>query len=698
MKTNDFQINKTKLNGMEIAQVTGLSSRNITHLLSFSEVQPYLIKEFDNNGLSKLFVHPDAIPLLQSKYKEIKELYNSYASNPRYVHARTAAKLLNKSYNEIIHSIKSGTWADDIISIPKTTPPDPRHKDATEHYFIKKEAITENKYKTLKEISESKLISINTLKKYSSEGLLPQPEQLHGTALFNEEQVLAAIPGLKALSAKYSYRKEDYSTFHLLSKKQQAIIMEYISFIKNGGIIEYNGYKSRKILANVQKRTKKIMVHLSSIFCLIICGRCGIQEDIIENNRNYAEDYPTNFNPDKFDIFSINRDDFLFINRHRKDTTLINYGHSIRSFYYYLLQKAEEEAVMDEKNYRLFLSFNLRVKNFLKQFPTSDYEIREDDINKRVKSFLTREQMIEVKDLVLRNPRSRDPLKEATVWMFCCKTGVRPEELPHIRIEHFLLDGNGYLKLNERGWGILAIPASVSKGGKSPSHKIYKTPICPETVKQINFYLSRVYKKQGPINAKGQGYLFRPDYTSPERSYKIDGRFTFIKELKPLLSFLSLDQRRDFELKASRRSMNNLIDGFDVDLSSFGITNRVQKVAADYQMRHREGEDIGEKHYTASISEDQFYQVLDKTISFPWNIEKLDAWEIKHGYKKLNLNRSESIVVQSANNEVTKHEERLKWIDERLKEIRSRPKELSLTEWISERNKLINEKGFLSSI
>jgi integrase len=698
MKTNVQPNNKTKLNGKELAQVTGLSSRNIAHLLSFVEIQPYIITEIDIKGQSKLFVHFDAIPIIQSKYKEIKELYNSYAANPDFVHARTVAKLLNKSYNEIIHSIKFGKWANNLISIPKTTPPDPNHIDATEHYFIKKEAITENKYKTLKEIAERNLISIKTLRKYSSKGLLPQPEHLYGTALFNEEQVLAALPDLREFSAKNSYRKEDYSTFHLLNKEQQAVLMEYISFIKNGGIIEYNGYKSRKILSNVQKRTKKILVHLSSIFCLIISGRSGIEEDIIESNRNYAEDYPTNFNPNKFDIYSINRDDFLFINRHRKDTTLINYGHSIRSFYYYLLQKTEEEAVMDEKNYRLFLSFHLRVKNFLKQFPTSNYEIREDDINKRVKSFLTREQIVVVKDLILRNPRSREPLKEATIWMFCCKTGVRPEELPHIRLEHFLLDDNGYLKLNKRGWGILNIPASISKGGKSPSHKLYKTPICPETVNQINFYLSRVYRKQGPFNAKGQGYLFRPDYTSPERCYKIDGRFTFIKELKPLLSFLSVDQRRDFDLKASRRSMNNLIDGFDVDLSSSGITNRVQKVAADYQMRHREGEDIGEKHYTASISEDQFYQVLDKTISFPWDLNKLEAWEIKHGYKQLNLICFEPFVVQLVNNEATKHEERLKWIEERLKEIRSRPKELSLSEWISERNKLIKERDFLSSL
>lgn len=74
--------------------------------------------------------------------------------------------------------------------------------------------------------------------------------------------------------------------------------------------------------------------------------------------------------------------------------------------------------------------------------------------------------MIEIKNFILSDPISVNPIKYATMWQLGCTTGVRPEEMQNVRIEHFLLDNNGFLKLNSRGWGLLRLPASASQTRK----------------------------------------------------------------------------------------------------------------------------------------------------------------------------------------------------------------------------------------
>lgn len=691
---NDFYVTKS-----DLVKITGLDYRSINQLLTIKEVELLVSEDLESKSLPEIKIHKNAIPIIKSKYEEIKSLYNLYKVNPEYLSARDAARLLNRSNNEIIQMIHSGVWKEGVISLLKLKTPRKKNPDPY-NYFIKKEMICENRFKTLREIADSNLISYSSLRRYSSMGLLPQPDHLKGSFLYDEHEILTHLTKIRDLMAQNIDVGKECTLYSLLNNEQQNAIKEYLSFIKNGGIVQYNGYKSRKVLSKIDKKIEATRRILSSAFCLIISGRCDIEEDIfVGKGKNLV--VPNNWDACKFDCFSITQNDYLFISKHRKETTLIQYGMVLKAFYYYYLQTTEQEAVLEEHQYRKFLSSRMRVQNFLNQFPTSNTEINTDDINYRVKCFLTREQLIVIRDLILNNPRYRDPVKYATIWMFTCSSGTRPEEYTNIRIEHFSLDDNGFLKLNDRGWGVLDIPASISKHGRSPSHKLYKTPICPETVNQINFYLSKLYKRQGILHPRGKGFLFRPDYKSPERSYSDDCGKKFIESLKPLLTFLSGEQQRDFELKASRRSMNNLIDGYGVNLSKFGIDYRVQKVAADYQMRHKVGQDVGEKHYTAEISEDQYYEVLDKTINFPWNFEMLEAWEIKLGYRKANLNTSNFDIVEKIEPNIIEIPEkinRLKWIESRIKDLKTRPKNMSITDWLSEVDKLEKEKKYLSSL
>jgi hypothetical protein len=695
------------LRRQEIADKYDIPRRSVDYLLTQEPFKKHTIIYDDIIYVNKSIIHK-----LKDFYLEYKDRYYRFNSDTEYLPIMNVVRLLNEDYKEVIKQIEEGDWEGWYISFPKYQKD---HADNTDlHYFFKKSALKD--YDSLEGIAaKSGIISNTALRDYANKDLLPKKAKLKGTRLYHVDTVIKAIPAIKENQLNVKIEKINNlqrPSFEYLSDYQQGLILKYIKFRENGGVINFNGYKTKSYIHNPQKTLKDLKSKISHFMLELILERCDISLSIEEFKS--LDSIPEKFNADKFDIFSINHEDFFVFSKAKTFKTIRHYYHSLRPFYYYLLQTKESEAVLSDKRFREFLRLKINATNFLNQFPDRELSVKiSKRSKKREKSFLSREQMVKVKELMLKCPFSRDKLKNVTMWQSCCTFAIRPEELHHVRIEYFLLDGYGFLKLNERGWGILDLPEEASKKGVSPSHEFYKTPIPPETVKQLNHYLEYLYKKQGSNNPRGKGFLFRPHYLYPEYQYKSGIKKDFLKRIRSDLTFLSPQQREDFILKAGRHSLNNLIDGYEVDLPDKSLNGRVQKIAADYQMRHRpnvaalytassstQKRDMGEDHYTDMISEDSFYKVLNYTINFPWNLKELEIWEIKNGYREFTTNNSNEVAATSEE-EVNNHadNELLQKLEEKFKKLKkTRPKEVSVSQWMKDIKKLEKEIKLLKTL
>lgn len=663
----------------------------------------YILSKEDFSSQIKFIKRKILIPKLtlneiEDYYEKNKALYEKYSKSDDHINPLRMSNYLGITLDELMMQVYEGIWNGKFIRIPKLSRPKKNGQDDYNYFFIR--SLTVLNYKSLYEIAAKNkdiIVTSETMTKYARDGLLPQPSHLKGTKLYDEKEVLTSLKSIREgqiLSEKEKLKASTITRYSLLNDHQKNAIDKFINFRRNNGIIDFNGFRTKDQIAHKEKTLKSMERNISSAFVLIISGRCGIDEEIIVNNK-INEDVIREYNPDVFDFLSINVEDYFYLSSKREKGTLKHYSLILKQFYYYYLQQLELESVISEKKHREFLVLNLKVKQFLNQFPRESKKWYSLDESKSKKSFLTPEQMIKVRDLILSDPLSQYPLKYASIWQLGCSTGIRPEEQMLVRIEHFLLDNQGYLKLNNRGWGILRLPVEASKHENSPSHVIYGTPIPKETVKLINQYLQKLYSIQG--SKTGYGYLFRPNPSFPDMPYNnFDKRF--LKRISPLLTFLTPEQRDNFILKSSRHSLNNFISKTYLPVQE--LNGNIQKVAAQYQMRHKPKDTtIGDDFYSALITEDDFYRVLDLTISFPWNLEQLELWKIKQGYKKAQNNEPESPQgTKILENQTKVSFDRINQIENQLSELRTRPKTMNVKEWTLEVNKLKKEKNSLLSI
>lgn len=674
------------------ATLTSISGKCFNYLIQQEPFDSYLVKDGTN-----WLVQPDVIPLIKDYYSKHNGTYHYYNSSPEYIAAYHVAGMFNLSFRELVEQIREGKWDGKYVEVPKCAPPPPDLLDIKMNYFFIRSALLENRYNTLEQIGKNtNLVSLSALRQYQRAGLIKQPAHLIGTNLYDEKEIIQLLPSLK-VQVKERFAEtvgEDLqSAFELLNKKQQQFITKYLRFRANGGIIDYNGYRSTSQIANKDEMLEFMKRTISSAFVLIIAGRCGIESDFHKNPFQRIH-VPDVFNPDVFDILKVSKDDYLFLSTTRKGKTLINYFQQLRPFFYYLLDSLEEDALDDTDEFRKFTRIRRSVLGFLKQFPRKDSEINKGNMNIRTKTFLTREQMVLIKQYLLEDVRARDPLKHATMWQLSCTTGIRPEELHKLRIEHFQLNSVGNLHLNEDGWGILRLPASISKQENSPSHPDYHTPIPPDTVKQLNLYLTFIYKKQDQNFPKGTGFLFRPDYALPDFQYKKPMSFGFINRLRPQLDFLDDVRKQDFIFKASRHSLNNIIMRTFIR-DDISLNDLAKRTAADHQLRHKPTRSVGEEYYLSEISKEQYYQVLDATINFPWNFEKLKLWEEERGYRVGTMvleADSFTDILDEDNSERKYLQEQLLKIESELIQIQQKPKNMTEQQWLSNRKNLIATK------
>ena len=304
--------------------------------------------------------------------------------------------------------------------------------------------------------------------------------------------------------------------------------------------------------------------------------------------------------------------------------------------------------------------------------------------------------MVLIKQLILEDVRSENSIKNATMWQLGCSIGVRPQEIHKLKINHFHLDSNGYLQTDTDGWGLLSLPAEIAKQERSPSHPIYHTPIPRDTVKQLNQYLSFLYKRQGDHNPKGEGYLFRPDDAFPNYRYKKPIHFGFINRLRSRIDFIDDASKEDFIFKASRHSLNNTIMRTYIN-TDVSLNDSIKQTAADHQLRHKPAKSVGEEYYMADIEKEQYYKVLDATINFPWDLEKLQEWEMKMGYRvHEEIDMKMNILNEEYNDEIKELQEQLLVIEEQLQKVKEKPKSMSEQQWIAYRQQLIKTKNSIS--
>lgn len=683
----------TLLTRRQAAIKIGVFPTHFNYVISQEAFSSYLIEDNEHG----ILVSHDVLPVIEKYIKTNQETFHYYEAHPDYLIAYRVAPILNKTNQELIEEIHQGKWDDMVVKVPRVKAPQPPY-DKSEKYlyfFLKSKLLEGGRYNTIEQIShKTTMISRERLQVYRKLGLLPQPAHLNGTNLFEESQILELIPKIKE---QFQHNVSQHgieqvrSAFELLNASQQALITQYLQYRDRGGVIDYNGYKSSSSIAKKQHTLETMKSKLAAAFVVIISGRCGIEEDF-QKNPFCRYEVPAAYNPDVFDMYSITKEDFFYLSAKRKPTTLIQIFHQLRPFYYYLLENLEEEATesSDLEVFRDFKRVDLRVKNFLKQFPTTKQDINQSDYEQRTKTFLTREQMVLVKQLLLEDIRAVDPIKHATMWQFSCTTGVRPEELPKLEINHFRLNSEGFIEVDEKGWGTLYLPAPVSKQDNSPSHPDFHTPIPPPTVHQLNQYLSRLYKCQGDNNPRGKGFLFRRDYALPFHPYS-RMRFKFIERLRHQLDFLDDVRKQDFIFKASRHSLNNTI--MRTYITSDKSLNEAKRTASDHQLRHKSSKTVGEEYYLDDITKEQYYEVLDKTINFPWNLEKLIQWELDMGYRKpLDKDQTveDHILEENAQTQL-----KLQELEQKLEVLKKKPKQLTEQQWVQKRRSIIREKNML---
>lgn len=721
--TPSLELNAEFVSRHYVAAALGCSSDVITRMLDFAPFIDYVLEiPNDNSQKGSILIAKDIIPDMKKFYANSKQAYEQAMQDPKYIQLGYAKNRSGKSYKELVKEIEEGKWDGKFLSIFPTSSYQGENitKESPYVYFLERKYV-EEKYTNLfplYRIAEIMNMSASTLKSYDIAGYLPQPKINKNILLYNLEEVKMCITkySREYRKQKLQKRTKTLSCFDYLNKSQQDIINEYIQDRKSGILIKYEGYTAKRVVSNPTRTFTDIKQALSVCFFKIICGRSGITD--IPTNYELCSNQQSIYNPDVLDLESLTLNDYRYISDKRKTNTLIIYYNQLRTFYYWMLMKKEIEELNDlEADYRNFKRFKRNTLSFLNQFPQNTKDIHPFEKIKRMeKSFLTREQMINVKHLLLQDPIGNKQLRNATIWQLCCTTGLRPEEVKMLRIEYFDLTSEGYIQINKHGWGILHLPRSATKQSYSPSHEKYGTLVSKDTVKQLNIYLKKLYAQSGS-SLHGYGYLFRPNSLDPETPYNVMKK-SFIRRIRPFLTFLQPIQREDFILKSSRHSMNNLI--MKANLPDKTIGAQTQKIAAQHQMRHApEKLSVAEKYYLDDITQEEFYSVLNYTINFPWNKKELALWEVQNGYQtisstssanvpddiqkfitkiKVNQEKEEFQQKKEMEEKISSYKNEIEQINKALAQTTRPPKGMDIREFMFERKKLREKKEKLEKI
>lgn len=664
-------------------------------ILEYNNIQTGLIK-----GKAQYYDMRQVTPIMEAykRRKNVNDLVHIYK-----IRSETVKQLNNQHHISPIYTSENGyTSYYDFDQIKMTW-----------GKSFEELAEAKEKFKTLNQISVDHNLSNNTLMRIVNEAnIKPQFVSYANIRYFDEEEILNVF-NHRVIEKDYVNIKPQTSYYDKLHHNLQKIIDEYLQFRKSGLNIKSRIYTTKKrTIAHSDKNIKRIKSTISSVLFKV-----GQARNELKNSTE----------PIYFDLYSLNQQDILPLREAFRNATLVTAHITLLPFLGYFLELERKKALLnnDMSKYSII---EMNFEDFLNQFPM-DLEDGDKPPVEKTKSFLTREQCIDVYNLLLSNPRSNLQLRNATIWLISVALGVRPEEMILLRIDDFLLDDKGFLTTNDFGWGLLNVRKEVSKGEKSPSsHQDCKTPVPQNVVNLINNYLSWLYKKQGKNIPKGVGYLFRTHAQIIESKMQASSNEA-INQIAPFLDFLTPEQQKDFEVKAGRRSLNTLFIKA-VDIVPATLKNWKLEKARQHQMRHAgdastqflttvQQARTGNRHYTEDISAEDYYAILDYIITFPWNKKELFLWEIEKGYRnpntEININfknelekKDFEIIIEDEKqkqhqrqNEIkqqqdlhsTKLHEKLQSIENQLNELKTAPEDdVSFEKWLKIRANLQNEK------
>lgn len=476
------------------------------------------------------------------------------------------AKAAKIKQSDLIFEVNTGAWDKEIYDVAFTA------NKGRYMYFFSKEKLKSRKLQTITMIAASLGIHSSTLYRYINEGDLIQPDELKGTRWWDIYEIKKEI---YQIQDKYHQRlgggKKELYAFDYLGHDLQILIEAYLEYRKE--VRRFRSLDGFHYSIILPKRIDFYKNEISIVFFKMICGRCGIN---IQKMRDLNDVEIKKYDPRVLLPLQVEQRDIVFMKKGWDERTIERRGSYLRPFVSWVLkQKKLNTDDYDNDQNRDYRMTEKKIEYLLEFMPyTTEHEL----VNKKV--YLTRKQIIIAYNKILKNPLSHKNFENAVLWMFSCFTGVRPEEILEVKISHFDLDhAKQFLKVDKDGYGVLRLPAAVTKGGYSWSHLEYGTLIVPELVEKLNKYLRKLYKYQ---EAGSDGYIFRPKLNTPNKNYSKCPEW--IKRVRETFDFLPKESRKFVEIKTGRRSMNQIIRKQTLLDDVLLDNSRIR--AAEIQMRH----------------------------------------------------------------------------------------------------------------
>jgi integrase len=648
----------------EAAPYFGLTEGHLFMLLRsgfFKELYLYVGLDGDvlptgRYGGAKKYLFP--LNRLENAKEHLEEIYK-LENNPNIFLDYFFAQSRGITIEELLEEIETGVWDHAIVGKRTKLKYSNGRPDRTIYMFDRKKTLNSMKYNTMNQIGEILGISPSTLSNYADRGLLPRPKELEGTRFWDVELIKEALPEIQ--DELYSKRNDfkGQSSWDLLNDEQKTIINEFIKFKSiNGKIVWEDREYYNEVYAKPEKSGETQKLKIARFLEKIISERSGIKTFKTDSSgeiktrslKEYAKSEKAKFDPNKL-ILDLSSHDLLHtsdvqsiliddkdVNRYMEGySPQSNWSasHIIKPFLYWLLMELEKKyplwRVDSENQGKDYYNRRAKLLNAINAFPSQEPDERRKE--KRLKVYLVRKQIVQIYQ-VLRNleklPKGtyERGMKYATMWMVGYFLGVRPQEIYELRIEHFNLDENCFIKkINKKGYGSAKFPRQIVKGKYSPSHPLYGTLIVPVLVNLLNEYIKLLYKYQKP----GNGYLFRARLNRPEEK-EVSNPFNWLVNYKKYFNkILTTKQIENLQFKNTRHSLNNTLDKTPVPTHLTSIKKR----AAEIQMRHNifmtKGT-TGDTNYKDEISARDYFETIDWVLNFPWDEESLGKWEIDKGF------------------------------------------------------------------
>ncbi|MDQ0191125.1 hypothetical protein JI721_03205 [Alicyclobacillus cycloheptanicus] len=467
-------------------------------------------------------------------------------------------------------------------------------------------------------------------------------------------------------------------------------IERYVEFRRANGFRYGNHYFAPYKKASRVENQRDTLLKL---FFLILCSRSGI-----DFNRG-GETNELSFREYSFELQSFGAQDMEHLERYFAPTTFYTMckAYLLPFLKFQLATMKRQLNIDDDDDYRKFRRITYKYEDAFEVVPP----FRPEPEEPRRKVYLNRKEILQVYAVI------RDPLlfpqkwrKYSVEFMTGCFLALRNLELCDLRIEHFVLNSQGFIQPDEDGFGLLLLPDDISKGGYSGSKPGLGTLVVPRLVTLLNEYFAHLYEATKGKSV-GKGYVFRRNDKDPESKCGPRSISKWMDSLSDMVGFLGEERARELTYYDTRHSVNDLIKKAPAESKE---TYWFVKRAAEVHLRHDgdiENGDVNDTNYTKEIEPDEYKAIIKAALDFPWEIEELEEWErewlghhdpvagVVVGTQPVKRSDSSSITDQPS--PPVSRDDELEYLKGERERLRSRPKDMSLAEW-TEKLKEINKK------